>query len=173
MIKAGHIGVGIIGKEGMSRQQLDFAIGQFRFRHRPCARPLRTSAPASSATTCSTNVVNVLAMYAYTLMGRASGVRLFVQTYLGYNMVFTAFPIILFCVFDQDVDKEVSARSPSSTSRASCASTTHLGFVKWMVETVYVAILVTYLPALPSVTRAPRSPLLMATLASTRSRWRR
>ena len=32
MIKAGHIGVGIIGKEGMQAvNSSDFAIGQFRF----------------------------------------------------------------------------------------------------------------------------------------------
>ena len=32
MIKAGHIGVGIIGKEGMAAvNNSDFAIGQFRF----------------------------------------------------------------------------------------------------------------------------------------------
>ena len=32
MIKAGHIGVGVIGKEGMGAvNNSDFAIGQFRF----------------------------------------------------------------------------------------------------------------------------------------------
>ena len=32
MIKAGHVGVGIVGKEGMQAvNNSDFAIGQFRF----------------------------------------------------------------------------------------------------------------------------------------------
>ena len=51
----------------------------------------------------------------------ASGERLFTQVYIEvYNIVFTALPIILFCVFDQDVDKAVEA-----CKRASARSTAH------------------------------------------------
>ena len=89
-------------------------------------------------------------MYLYTLVARASGERLFVQAYLEvYNIMFTSLPIILFCVFDQDVTKEVAARSPEGyTPGILRLYYTHTGFVRWMLEAVFLAALVTYVPAL-------------------------
>ena len=83
MIKEGHIGVGIIGKEGMQAvNNSDFAIGQFRFlRHL-----LFVHGRYAYRRTCLfcyymfyKNIVNVLAMYAYTMRRVRAGDRLFVQ----------------------------------------------------------------------------------------------
>jgi magnesium-transporting ATPase (P-type) len=154
MIKAGHIGVGIIGKEGMQAvNNSDFAIGQFRFlRHLLFVHG--RFAYRRTALFCYymfyKNVANVLAMYFYTLSALASGERLFVQMYIEvYNIVFTSLPIILFCVFDQDVEKQVAAFTPKLyTPGIMRTCYTHLGFAVWMAEAVFLAVLVTYIPAL-------------------------
>ena len=83
MIRAGHVGVGIIGKEGMAAvNNSDFAIGQFRFL-RALLLVHGRFAYRRTALFCYymfyKNIANVLAMYAYTMTALASGERLFVQ----------------------------------------------------------------------------------------------
>ena len=153
MIKAGHIGVGIIGKEGMQAvNNSDFAIGQFRFlRHLLFVHG--RFAYKRTATFCYymfyKNITNVLAMYFYTMCALASGDRLFPQAYIEvYNIIFTSLPIILFGVFDQDVEKSVAAHSPMLyTPGIYRIYYTHRGFVLWMIEATYLAVLAVYLPA--------------------------
>ncbi len=154
MIKAGHVGVGIIGKEGRQAvNNSDFAIGQFRFL-RSLLLVHGRFAYRRTALFCYymfyKNIANVLAMYAYTLVALASGERLFVQAYLEvYNIVFTALPIILFCVFDQDVTKAESARTPSRyTPGLLRIYYTHFGFLLWMLEAIWLALLCVFVPAL-------------------------
>ena len=154
MIRQGHIGVGIIGKEGMQAvNNSDFAIGQFQFLRQLLFVHGRFAYRRTSLFCYYMfykNVTNVLAMYFYTLAARASGERLFAQAYLEvYNIIFTSLPIILFCVFDQDVTKEQAARDPHGYSPGLRREYyTHLGFVRWMAEAVFLAVLVTYIPAL-------------------------
>ena len=154
MIRQGHIGVGIIGKEGMQAvNNSDFAIGQFQMlRHLLFVHG--RFAYRRTSLFCYymfyKNVTNVLAMYFYTLAARASGERLFTQAYIEiYNIAFTSLPIILFCVFDQDVSKQEAASSPKGyTPGLLRLHYTHLGFVRWMLEAVLLACLCTYVPAL-------------------------
>ena len=57
--------------------------------------------------------------------------------------------VILFGVFDQDVEKSVAATSPRLyTPGIHGTSYTHRAFVHWMLEAVYLAFLAIYLPAL-------------------------
>jgi len=153
MIKAGHLGVGIIGKEGMAAvNNSDFAIGQFRFLRHLLFVHGRFAYKRTSVFCYYMfykNVTNVLAMYFYTMTALASGDRLFVQAYLEvYNIVFTSLPIILYGVFDQDVDKKLAARSPLLYAPGiKNIYYTHRGFVLWMCEAVYLAYIAIYIPA--------------------------
>ena len=110
MIKAGQIGVGIIGKEGMAAvNNSDFAIGQFRFL-RSLLLVHGRYAYKRMALFCYymfyKNIASVLAMYFYTLVAMASGDRLFLALYIEvYNIFYTGIPIIIFGIFDQDVPK--------------------------------------------------------------------
>ena len=66
-----------------------------------------------------------------------------------YNIVFTALPIVLFCVFDQDVPKAVGASSPwLYTEGIMRLHYTHRGFVGWMFEACFLAGVTIYVPAL-------------------------
>lgn len=95
------------------------------------------------------NIANALAMYFYTLLARASGERLFLAIYLElFNVVYTAMPIIIFGIFDQDVPKSVSAASPQLYKPGlTKVLYTHHGFIRWMAEATALAAIVTYLPA--------------------------
>lgn len=72
------------------------------------------------------------------------------QAYLEvYNIVFTALPIILFCVFDQDVTKAESAVTPRLyTPGLLRIYYTHFGFLLWMLEAIWLALLAVFVPAL-------------------------
>ena len=154
MIKAGHVGVGIIGKEGRQAvNNSDFAIGQFRFLRSLLlvhGRFVYRRTSLFCYYMFYKNITNVLAMYAYTMVALASGERIFVQPYIElYNIVLTSFPIILFCVFDQDLSKEKSARSPDRyTPGVLRIYYTHTGFVLWMLEAIWTAMLCIFVPAL-------------------------
>ena len=66
-----------------------------------------------------------------------------------YNIAFTSLPIIVFCVFDQDVPKALAARSPMLyTPGIRRTAYTHRSFATWMLEAIYLAMLSIYLPAL-------------------------
>lgn len=101
MIKAGHIGVGIIGKEGMQAvNNSDFAIGQFRFLRQLLLVHGRMSYQRMSIFCYYMfykNIANVLAMYLYTVFfALASGERLYLAIYIElYNIVYTSIPIIM------------------------------------------------------------------------------
>jgi len=152
MIRAGNIGVGIIGKEGMAAvNNSDFAIGQFRFLRGLLLVHGRFNYRRMSVFAVYMfykNIANVLAMYFYTLTAMASGGRLFLTIYIElYNIVYTAFPIILFGISDQDVPKAVSAATPSLyTAGIHRVYYTHTSFWRWMLEATYTALVAAYAP---------------------------
>ena len=96
------------------------------------------------------NIANVLAMYWYTFLALASGERLFLALYIEfYNILYTSMPIIIFGIFDQDVSKQVSSRSPHLYSAGINRTLfTRTGFMRWVLEATVLALHVTFVPAL-------------------------
>jgi len=116
---------------------------------RPFDNPAsRTIELLYAAHACVQNVANVLVMYFYTMLAKASGERIFLAIYIElYNMVYTAMPIIFFGVFDQDTSKRKSAKAPELYAPGiRNLLYTHKGFIRWMSEAVLLAALTTYLP---------------------------
>ncbi|DBA05055.1 TPA: hypothetical protein N0F65_000743 [Lagenidium giganteum] len=118
MIQSAHIGIGISGQEGMQAvNSSDYALGQFRF-----LRPLilvhgRWNYNRVAMLVCYTfykNIVYCLSMFWYCMgLSAYSGSMLysaFIQQ--GYNLFFTALPIMVYAVFDRDVPKQVAVDFP-------------------------------------------------------------
>merc|ERR1719473_2144168 len=109
MIKEAHIGAGIDGLEGKQAvNNCDYAIGQFKYLQslmlvhgRWCYR--RTSLVIVYM--FYKNVMLVLPQWFFGIFATFTGQNFYVEypLYQLSNMAYSAFPIILFGVFDQDV----------------------------------------------------------------------
>ena len=152
MIKAGNIGVGIIGKEGMEAvNNSDFAIGQFRFLRglllvhgRMCYRRIANVA----CFMFFKNIANVCAGYFYSYFTAASSMQiipLFFVTW--YNVFFSSLPVVIYGFADQDVSKDVSAEVVELYSKGLRREFyTHVVFVRWCVEAVYFGAMCALVP---------------------------
>lgn len=117
MIQAADVGVGIAGEEGrQAAMSSDYALGQFRFLTRLLLTHGRWSYKRFSEMIPSffyKNINYTLALFWYSVCNDFDGSYLFDYTYLVfYNLAFTAAPVILLGVFDQDVSAEVSMLVP-------------------------------------------------------------
>jgi magnesium-transporting ATPase (P-type) len=118
MIQSAHIGVGISGQEGMQAvNSSDYALGQFRFLAPLLLVHGRYNYNRVAMLTCYTfykNIVYCVSMFWYTLADSAySGTMLysaFIQQ--GYNLFFTALPILVYAVWDRDVDRTTCMTFP-------------------------------------------------------------
>uniref|UniRef100_K3XBQ1 Phospholipid-transporting ATPase n=1 Tax=Globisporangium ultimum (strain ATCC 200006 / CBS 805.95 / DAOM BR144) TaxID=431595 RepID=K3XBQ1_GLOUD len=140
MIQSAHIGVGISGQEGMQAvNSSDYALGQFRFLSPLLLVHGRWNYDRVAALTVYTfykNVVYCVSMFWYAMLATAySGTMLysaFIQQ--GYNLIFTALPIMIYSVFDRDLPKDVVLKFPvlyhSSTRKYSLFS--YQMFWKWI-----------------------------------------
>jgi phospholipid-transporting ATPase len=117
MITAAHVGVGISGLEGQqAARSADFVIGQFRF-----LQPLmfvhgREAYRRNAFTVCYIfykNVLFVLPQFWFGFYSVFSGQTLYeAWIYQMYNIVFTAFPIFWFALFDYEHTKEKFLTKP-------------------------------------------------------------
>lgn len=117
MIQMAHIGVGISGEEGLQAVNAsDYAVAQFRF-----LKPLllvhgRWSLRRVAKVTCYIfykNAVLVLPQFFFGFFAVFSGQNIYYDgLYQLFNVVFTAFPIIVFGIFDKDVEKEILLKQP-------------------------------------------------------------
>ena len=153
MIKAGNIGVGIIGKEGMQAvNNSDFAIAQFKFLRQLLLVHGRYTyykmAIFSYYMFYKYNVLAlVLLLYSFTAM--VSAHRLYIQLDADnmYTLIYTALPIIVFGIWDQDVPKSVSESTPSLyTAGIARIHFTYAGFTYWMLDGVVCACMVLWVP---------------------------
>ena len=101
LTQAGHIGVGIIGKEGMEAvNNSDFAIGQFRFLRSLMLVHGRYSYRRFSTLCCFMffkNIALVMALYWYSLAAAGSAIQvlpLFFVTW--WNVFFSALPVVVY-----------------------------------------------------------------------------
>ncbi|KAL7689767.1 putative P-type ATPase, HAD-like superfamily [Plasmopara halstedii] len=108
MIQAAHVGVGISGQEGMqAANSSDYAIAQFRFLSRLLLVHGRWNYVRMGKLILYIfykNVILNLTQFWYMIYTGYSGQKFFLEWGLqGYNLLFTALPIILVSTFEQDV----------------------------------------------------------------------
>jgi len=155
MIKAGHIGVGIIGKEGREALNAsDFGIGQFRFLRSLLLVHGRNNYRRLSIFiyfTLYKNMVNATTMWFYSMLTAASATLLWpsiISDFLA-PAVFTVLPILAYPLFDTDVPKHVAAHSPLLyTPGIAREYYTDLRLYGWIAEAMYAAMLCAYIPSL-------------------------
>ncbi|CAI5724951.1 unnamed protein product [Peronospora destructor] len=119
MIQSAHIGVGISGQEGLQAvNSSDYALGQFRFLRNLILVHGRWNYNRISALVVYTfykNIAYNMSMFWYALWPTEfSGTMLysaFIQQ--GYNLLFTALPIVVFSVYDRDLPKKTVLEFPT------------------------------------------------------------
>lgn len=141
MIQSAHIGIGISGQEGMQAvNSSDYALGQFRFLSTLLLVHGRWNYDRVAALTVYTfykNVVYCVSLFWYALVSSAYSGTMVYSAFIqqGYNLIFTALPIMVYSVFDRDLPKDVVLQFPalyhSSTRKHSLFS--YLMFWKWIV----------------------------------------
>eukprot|EP00271_Cylindrocystis_brebissonii_P018678 TRINITY_DN5408_c0_g1_i1.p1 TRINITY_DN5408_c0_g1~~TRINITY_DN5408_c0_g1_i1.p1 ORF type:complete len:1233 (-),score=257.63 TRINITY_DN5408_c0_g1_i1:1839-5537(-) len=117
MIQKANIGVGISGEEGQQAVMAsDFSIGQFRFLERLllvhggwCYRRI-------AFMVCFffyKNFVFGFSIFFYNAVARFSGQSIYYDWYLSlYNVIFSAFPVCVMAILDQDVSAAYRLRFP-------------------------------------------------------------
>jgi len=156
MIKAGQIGVGIIGKEGMAAVNAsDFAIGQFRFLRglllvhgRSVYR--RMGFFNYYVLYKGTCIAHSCFLYCTTLalgspVSQGIYLELFYDT--AYAIAFTFFHVLVTAINDQDVPKNVAANTPELYTPGSRRLHFNLvGFFWWSAEALWTGIVAIYVP---------------------------
>ncbi|EQC33287.1 hypothetical protein SDRG_09268 [Saprolegnia diclina VS20] len=139
MIQAAHVGIGIAGEEGRHAVNTsDFAIGQFRFLARLLLVHGRWNYTRISNLIYYTyykNIVYCLAMFWYMLNLTAFSGTLIYPAFIqqGYNLFFTALPIGVYAIWDQDVTAEVALAVPQ-LYHSKCRELFSYGrFWQWML----------------------------------------
>ncbi|XP_017603619.1 phospholipid-transporting ATPase 3 [Gossypium arboreum] len=117
MIQAAHIGIGISGLEGMQAVMAsDFAIAQFRF----LEDLLLVHGRWSYIRLCKVvmyffykNLAFTLTQFWFTFGTGFSGQRFYDDWFQSlYNVIFTALPVVIVGLFDQDISSSLSKKYP-------------------------------------------------------------
>eukprot|EP00762_Andalucia_godoyi_P004804 ANDGO_07205.mRNA.1 Phospholipid-transporting ATPase 3 len=117
MIQAAHVGVGISGLEGMQAARAsDYSIGQFRFLQRLLLVHGRHSYRRNAKLVLYSfykNSAMFLTQLWFIFYNGFSGTSLYERwTLVMFNVVFSAFPILAFGIFDRDVSERAALRFP-------------------------------------------------------------
>jgi phospholipid-translocating P-type ATPase (flippase) len=164
MIKEAHIGVGIDGLEGKQAvNSSDYAIGQFKYLHRLMFVHGRWNYRRMSILILYMFYKNCLLVLPQWLLGMYSlfsGQNFYVEypLYQLSNIAFTAFPIIFFAIFDQDVVAEIPLQVPELYKDGNTFSI-HFSvpiFWKWMAEGTWSAV-VCFFFGMWALARSPTS----------------
>ncbi|KAL3658454.1 hypothetical protein V7S43_016587 [Phytophthora oleae] len=119
MIQSAHIGVGISGQEGLQAvNSSDYALGQFRFLSNLILVHGRWNYNRVAALVVYTfykNIAYNVSMFWYTLWPTAySGTMIYsALAQQGYNLFFTALPIVVFSAYDKDLPKKTVLEFPT------------------------------------------------------------
>ncbi|KDO33151.1 hypothetical protein SPRG_01963 [Saprolegnia parasitica CBS 223.65] len=111
MIQESHIGVGIYGHEGMQAvRSADFAIGQFRFLSRLILAHGRWNYRRVSIVILFSfykNMALIMTLFCYSFYNGYSGQTMY-ESYLivGWNVLYTLFPILVLGITDEDISSE-------------------------------------------------------------------
>jgi phospholipid-transporting ATPase len=117
MISAAHIGVGISGLEGQQAARAsDYAIGQFKHLKNLLFVHGREAYRRNSYLVgymFYKNVLFVFPIFWYGFMSAFSGTQIYDPfLYQGFNIAFTAFPVMWFALFDFNYTKETLLSNP-------------------------------------------------------------
>ena len=117
MIIAAHVGVGIRGLEGQQAARAsDFAIGEFKILRRLLLLYGREAYRRNSYLILYNfykNITLVLAQFWFGFHSGFSGMSIFDQyVYQLFNIFFASVPIIIYAVFDEEIDPEILVNHP-------------------------------------------------------------
>lgn len=123
MIQEAHIGIGIFGKEGMRAVQAsDFAIGEFQCLWRLLLIHGRWCYVRISHMIIYffyKNMIFTIPHFFFSFLCASSAQTIFDDWYISfYNLFFTALPLIMRAVFEQDIDYKI--KSAQSSSQENC-----------------------------------------------------
>ncbi|CDW88026.1 phospholipid-translocating p-type flippase family [Stylonychia lemnae] len=119
MITEAHVGVGIQGKEGhQASRASDYALGQFQYLKNLLFVHGRESYRRDSYCVCYfyyKNILFVSPQFWFGIVNEFSGQNIYeiwIQQF--YNIIFTSLPIIWYCIYDQQHDKEYLLNTPKA-----------------------------------------------------------
>eukprot|EP00743_Colponemidia_sp_Colp-15_P003792 GILK01004090.1.p1 GENE.GILK01004090.1~~GILK01004090.1.p1 ORF type:complete len:1295 (-),score=222.23 GILK01004090.1:130-3960(-) len=162
MIQAAHVGVGLRGEEGLQAfNSSDYGISQFRFLNKLLLVHGRWAYRRMSKLVLYMfykNIVVCLPAYWLGIWSLFSGQKLYFEyMYQLYNIAFTAIPIMVLGVFDQDVGIEASLAHPELYRAGHKKSYFNAAiFVQWIVVGVWHSVVSFYVPYLtfPMITKS-------------------
>jgi len=156
MIQEAHVGVGMMGNEGMQAVNAsDYALARFRYllpllflhgrwNYRRISRVILYS--------FFKNFLLVLPMFIFSFWNQYSGTALYDSwLIMSYNTAFTALPIVVLGVLDQDLSVETLLNSPALYSNGihSLQFNARI-FLKWVLYAVIQSMLIFFTCVLPA-----------------------
>ncbi|KAF0707347.1 hypothetical protein AaE_013656 [Aphanomyces astaci] len=163
MISTAHVGVGIAGEEGRQAvNSSDFAVGQFHFLARLVlvhGRWNYTRVAHLIGFTYYKNIVYCMSMFWFMLTYSAYSGSLIYAVFIqqGYNLFFTALPIIAYAVLDQDVPANIAMALPQLYHVTGRRLFDRHQFWTWICLGVVDSVLLLYLVTLSGVLVDPFS----------------
>jgi len=148
MIRAAHVGIGIRGKEGtQAAQAADYAISQFSFLQRLLLVHGRWAYKRIAKLVLYSfykNIAFILVLFWFMFYSRASGQTIYEDWSLAmYNTLFTLFPILLYGVFEQDVNEGSLVRFPKLYQLGPQNKEFNLTlFSLWIFEAIYHSVVI-------------------------------
>eukprot|EP00743_Colponemidia_sp_Colp-15_P004663 GILK01005024.1.p1 GENE.GILK01005024.1~~GILK01005024.1.p1 ORF type:complete len:1174 (-),score=231.08 GILK01005024.1:215-3736(-) len=117
MISAAHVGIGISGQEGLqATRAADYAIAQFSFLRRLLLVHGREAYRRNSKLVCYTfykNITFVAPMFYFGVFSAFSGQPFYnAWVYQLYNILYTAMPIVIYSIFDRDIEYKTLESTP-------------------------------------------------------------
>jgi phospholipid-transporting ATPase len=117
MITEAHVGVGISGLEGQqAARSADYAIGQFRFLKDLLFFHGREAYRKNSFLVIYMfykNILFVMPLFLFGFLNAFSGQTFYDKwLYQLYNVGFTAFPVMFFCILDREYERHVFQTCP-------------------------------------------------------------
>ncbi len=151
MISTAHIGIGIIGREGLQAAKVsDYAIGQFHFLRRLLFVHGRECYRKNSFVIIYTfykNILVIVPQIAFGYFSLFSAVYIYDQYLFScYNIIFTTFPIIWFAIADKEFTyRELESEPKYYIQGIKGRKFTHGRFWKWIVYAIGQGIVLLYL----------------------------
>ncbi|KNC50339.1 P-type ATPase [Thecamonas trahens ATCC 50062] len=152
MITEAHVGVGIAGEEGMQAVLAsDYAVGQFRFLQKLLLVHGRWSyrrVVKLILYSFQKNAAFNLTQLWFNIFAGMSGQTLLSDAHISFfNLTFTGLPIMLFAVFDQDVNSRGSQLFPQlyTIGQKDGLFNLHV-FVAWFFEGIFQSLILFFLP---------------------------
>jgi len=156
MIQEAHVGVGMIGNEGMQAvNSSDYAIGRFRFLLPLLFLHGRWNYQRITRVVLYSfykNFLLVLPLFLYSFWNLYSGTALYDSWLLmSYNVALTALPIMVLGVLDQDLSADTVLSWPQLYPDGIYAKRFNAGiFVKWVCMAIGQSLVVFFLAVYPN-----------------------